>query len=283
MQELKIMIVDGSPFSINLIEELLSKNGYKVVAKASNKEEMLEKFLETKPNFITMDLTMPDIDGFESIKLLRKINPDFNSIMISSLKDDDLVRESKKLKINDYLQKPLKEEELLKSIQNVLNVHDNFKLLISEEGEVFRESFKDAMMELSRIRINFADVDFKLNEDDFSFAAVAGITGSFPGRFIIALSEESLSKLTRNVLKDENPSCQQKGNLLAEIANIIAGNACSILNMRERNYKFRLSSPSVFYGKDLRIFSEKENNNFYAAESEFGLIFIATSFSKGDL
>ena len=116
MQELKIMIVDDSPFSINLIEELLSKNGYKVVAKASNKEEMLEKFLETKPNFITMDLTMPDIDGFESIKLLRKINPDFNSIMISSLKDDDLVRESKKLKINDYLQKPLKEEELLKSI-----------------------------------------------------------------------------------------------------------------------------------------------------------------------
>lgn len=281
MPDIKIMIVDDSPFSVNLIEDILTKNGYKVVAIAGNKEEMLEKFIQEKPNFVTMDLTMPDINGFESIKLLKEINPNFNSIMISSLKDNDLLQEAKKLKMDDYLQKPLKEEELIKSIKNILDKDDNYNKLLSEHGDVFKESFKDAMMELSRINIKYIERDFKLDKENFSFAAVAGITGNFPGRFIIALSEDSLTMLTKRVLKNDNPSCQQKGNLLAEIANIIAGNACSILNMKERNYKFRLSSPTVFYGKNLQVFSEKEKNHFYTAESDYGLIFIATSFSKG--
>lgn len=283
MDELRIMIVDDSTFSINIIEEILKNNNFNVVATASNKEEMLEKFKKEKPNFLTMDLTMPEINGFDSIKLLRTINPAFNSIMISSLKDDDLVNEAKKLRINDYLQKPTKEEDLLESIKNIVNREKNFSLLLEEHTDVFKETFKDAMTELGRLKVTFNNKEVEIREGEASFAAAAGITGNFPGRFTIFLSEESLSSLAKSVLKDDQPSYEQKANLLAEMTNIVAGNACSILNMTGRGYKFRLSSPTVFYAKDLQIFSEKDYSYFFSADSDFGPIYFLTSFSKGDL
>jgi DNA-binding NarL/FixJ family response regulator len=150
MKEPRIMIVDDSPFSITLIEKILTNNGYEVVAKATNKDDMVKKFSEEKPDFVTMDLTMPEINGFESIKLLRTIDSNFKSIMISSLKDEELFEESKKLKINAYLQKPVKEDELVNTIKNIIIYDQNYYELLEEHQDIFKESFADAVNSMTR-------------------------------------------------------------------------------------------------------------------------------------
>ena len=281
MKEPRIMIVDDSPFSITLIEKILTNNGYKVVAKATNKDDMVKKFTEEKPDFVTMDLTMPEINGFESIKLLRTIDSNFKSVMISSLKDDELFEESKKLKINAYLQKPVKEDELVNTIKNIINYDQNYYELLEEHQDIFKESFADAVNSMTRTRVSFRE---KMEDEikfSMGFAVAIGIIGTFPGRFFLDMSNDTLSAFTKSITGDETEDPEEKAHFISEFANIVAGNACSLLNLTGKNYKFRLSSPTVFYGEELTVSTANLKTFMVSAETEFGEIIIGTSFSRG--
>lgn len=281
MKEPRIMIVDDSPFSITLIEKILTNNGYKVVAKATNKNDMVKKFTEEKPDFVTMDLTMPEINGFESIKLLRTIDSNFKSVMISSLKDEELFEESKKLKINAYLQKPVKEDELVNTIKNIINYDQNYYELLEEHQDIFKESFADAVNSMTRTRVSFRE---KMEDEikfSMGFAVAIGIIGTFPGRFFLDMSNDTLSAFTKSITGDETEDPEEKAHFISEFANIVAGNACSLLNLTGKNYKFRLSSPTVFYGEELTVSTANLKTFMVSAETEFGEIIIGTSFSRG--
>jgi len=282
VKDARIMIVDDSPFSVALIEKMLQTNGLNVVAKATNKTDMINKFTEEKPDFITMDLTMPEINGFDSIKLLRTIDPNFKSIMISSLKDEDLTEESKKLKINGYVQKPVKEDELINTIKNIINFDKNYLELLDEHQAVFQESFVDAVNSMTRTRVSFKEKKEEEIKFSMGFAVAIGIIGTFPGRFFLDMSNKTLTAFTRSITGEESNSSEEKAHFISEFANIVAGNACSLLNLTDKNYKFRLSSPTVFYGEELTVSTANLKTFMIVAETEFGEIIIGTSFSRGE-
>ena len=84
---LKLMIVDDSNIIRSKITRTLTQHNMEVVATASNGEDAVKLFAESKPDVVTMDLTMPRMDGIECIRALRKLNSAVHILVVSALAD----------------------------------------------------------------------------------------------------------------------------------------------------------------------------------------------------
>ncbi len=72
----RILIVDDAAFMRMMIKDILSKNGYEVVAEAADGAQAVEKYKELKPDLVTMDITMPEMDGITALK--RKLKKEIS-------------------------------------------------------------------------------------------------------------------------------------------------------------------------------------------------------------
>lgn len=81
----KILIVDDAAFMRMMIKDILSKNGYDVVGEAADGAQAVEKYKETQPDLVTMDITMPEMDGITALKEIKKLNPAAKVIMCSAM------------------------------------------------------------------------------------------------------------------------------------------------------------------------------------------------------
>jgi len=86
MKRLKMMVVDDSFVIRTVITSAHNKNKYELVAAAQNGEDAVEKFIALSPQIVTMDLTMPKMDGLGCIKELLKIDPNVQIVVVSALK-----------------------------------------------------------------------------------------------------------------------------------------------------------------------------------------------------
>ena len=71
----RVLIVDDAAFMRMMVKDILSKNGYEIVGEAENGMKALEKFQELKPDLVTMDITMPEMDGITAVKDIKKVDP----------------------------------------------------------------------------------------------------------------------------------------------------------------------------------------------------------------
>jgi len=71
-----ILIVDDAAFMRMMIKDILSKNGYTVVGEAENGIKAVEKYKELQPDLVIMDITMPEMDGIQSVKHIKELNPE---------------------------------------------------------------------------------------------------------------------------------------------------------------------------------------------------------------
>lgn len=71
----RILIVDDAAFMRMMIRDILSKNGYEIVGEAENGQVAVEKYQELKPDLVTMDITMPEMDGITAVKEIKKSTP----------------------------------------------------------------------------------------------------------------------------------------------------------------------------------------------------------------
>ena len=71
----RIMIVDDAIFMRMKLKDILEKNGYEVVAEAQNGADAIEKYRAERPDIVTMDITMPEMDGIEALKGIKRIDP----------------------------------------------------------------------------------------------------------------------------------------------------------------------------------------------------------------
>jgi len=74
----KILIVDDATFMRTMLKDILSKGGYEVVGEAENGKIAIDKYKELKPDLVTMDITMPEMDGIQAMKQLKIIDPKAN-------------------------------------------------------------------------------------------------------------------------------------------------------------------------------------------------------------
>jgi len=115
----KILIVDDAAFMRVTLKTMLEKNGFNVVGEAPNGLEGVKKYAELSPDIVTMDITMPELDGLQALKKIKEINPKAKVVMISAMGQESMVKESILSGASGFLVKPFKEEAVIKAIGNL--------------------------------------------------------------------------------------------------------------------------------------------------------------------
>lgn len=81
----KVLIVDDAAFMRMMIKDILVKNGFEVVGEAADGVQAVDKYKELSPDLVTMDITMPEMDGIAALKEIKHINPQAKVIMCSAM------------------------------------------------------------------------------------------------------------------------------------------------------------------------------------------------------
>lgn len=116
----RLMIVDDSNIIRNRIERSCA-NSFEVVATATDGADAVKKFRAHKPQVVTMDLTMPNLDGLECIQELVAIDPEVIILVISAISDKSTGIKALELGASGFLHKPFTEEALVEALTEVLD------------------------------------------------------------------------------------------------------------------------------------------------------------------
>ena len=116
----KILIVDDAAFMRMMIKDILTKNGYEVVAEAANGVEAVELYKSHQPNLVTMDITMPEMDGIEAVKQIKAVNPAAKVIMCSAMGQQSMVMDAIKAGANDFIVKPFQADRVLEAVKKIV-------------------------------------------------------------------------------------------------------------------------------------------------------------------
>jgi two-component system, chemotaxis family, chemotaxis protein CheY len=121
-QGYKVLVVDDSMFVTKQIGQILTSEGFEVIATAADGQEGVEKYKELYPNIdlVTMDITMPRMDGVTALEKIIEFDKDAKIVMISALGKQDLVKKSLLMGAKNYIVKPLDRKKVLERVISVL-------------------------------------------------------------------------------------------------------------------------------------------------------------------
>ncbi len=116
----KVLIVDDAAFVRLALRTMLEKNGYEIAAEANDGNIALRRYQEVRPDFVTLDITMPNMDGITTLKELRKIDKDVVVIMVSSMGQEAMIKEAVLQGARYFIVKPFKEDFVIQTIEKIV-------------------------------------------------------------------------------------------------------------------------------------------------------------------
>lgn len=116
----KILIVDDAAFMRMMLRNILAKNGYEVVAEAEDVISATELYKTLKPDLVTMDITMPKVNGIEGVREILKIDPQAKVIMVSAMGQQTMVMEAIQAGAKDFIVKPFQQDRIVQAVEKVL-------------------------------------------------------------------------------------------------------------------------------------------------------------------
>ena len=116
----KVLIVDDAAFMRMMIKDILTKNGYEIAAEAENGKVAVDKYNETKPDLVLMDITMPEMDGIQALKAIKGADGGAKVIMCSAMGQQAMVIESIQSGAKDFIVKPFQADRVIEAVQKVL-------------------------------------------------------------------------------------------------------------------------------------------------------------------
>lgn len=116
----KVLIVDDAAFMRMMIKDILEKNGFEVVGEANNGIKAVELYKKEKPDVVTMDITMPDMDGIEAVKAIKEFDSAAKIIMCSAMGQQTMVMDAIKAGARDFIVKPFQPDRVLEAIKKVI-------------------------------------------------------------------------------------------------------------------------------------------------------------------
>ena len=115
-----ILIVDDSRTSRRILRGILEGDGHTVVGEATNGQEGFDKYVELKPDLVTMDITMPVMTGVESLKKIKTDFPDAKVVMVSAAGQQHNMLEAVQSGAAEFIAKPFDVDEIKRIINNIL-------------------------------------------------------------------------------------------------------------------------------------------------------------------
>jgi len=116
----QILLVDDAAFMRMMLKDILIKAGYDIAGEASNGNEAINKYKELKPDLVTLDITMPEKDGIETLKEIKEFDDNATVIMCSAMGQQAMVIEAVQLGAKDFIVKPFQPESVVNSVKKVL-------------------------------------------------------------------------------------------------------------------------------------------------------------------
>lgn len=282
MNLIKVMVVDDSFFSRTMIGESLRLGGCEVVGEAESFDTLLDTYSSCKPDIVTMDIVMPGADGFDCSRALLLHDPSAKIILVSSMKDDETETEAKHIGVSGYVQKPIDGEHLMSVIRNVLSPDTLYEQLVEIGPQTFNEVLAQNITRMTKSPVTYVPVDnFETKYQSQGITTVIGIIGRHSGSLILDLSADTAEKMVEALLRRPSKNREEVLAMVAELANIVAGVACSLLNKKDKSYSLRVSPPSVFCSNDSEIASPNLKIHGSYAQTSFGPVFLGIGFKKG--
>jgi two-component system chemotaxis response regulator CheY len=114
---LRILVVDDAAFMRMMIKDILIKHGFEVVGEATNGLEAILRYKELAPDLVTMDITMPEMDGIAAVKQIKKMDPNARVIMCSAMGQQAMVLEAIQAGARDFIVKPFQADRVLDAVR----------------------------------------------------------------------------------------------------------------------------------------------------------------------
>ena len=116
----RVLIADDAAFMRMLLKGILEKGGYEVVGEAKDGTEAVHQFRMLHPQVITMDITMPDMDGIQAVKEIMAIDSSTIIVMVSAMGQQAMVVEAMKAGVKDFIVKPFQADRILETLEKIL-------------------------------------------------------------------------------------------------------------------------------------------------------------------
>ncbi len=114
-----VLLVDDTAFMRMKLKDILEKNGYNVVGEAENGVEAVSLYQELNPDVVTMDITMPEMDGIEALKQIRAADSEAKVIMCSAMGQQGMVMDAIKAGAVGFIVKPFDTDHVVESLSKV--------------------------------------------------------------------------------------------------------------------------------------------------------------------
>ena len=117
---MKVLVVDDAAFMRMMIKDILLKNGYEVVGEATNGVEAMVRYKELAPDLVTMDITMPEMDGITAVREIKKLDPNAKIIMCSAMGQQAMVLEAIQAGARDFIVKPFQADRVIDAVRKAM-------------------------------------------------------------------------------------------------------------------------------------------------------------------
>lgn len=288
--KIRVLVVDDSPFIHKAIARALPEDDYEICGVGKNGKEGIELYQKLAPDVVTMDVTMPIVDGIQAATEILRGDPRANIILLSSMGDEELIRQARTIGIKMIVQKPFKASELLAAINMLCKPADGAvsEPPVSGQPATYLGYFRSA---LENVLKELADLDCSCEEPEIQegilvsrgVAVILGVTGKRSGRVILDTSREVACRLSEAMNGEKyEPEDDFILYSLSEILNILSGKAITLINNTHRDLHLRLGPPSIFVGSPLNINSPKIRAEIIKATTAAGDISLNVGFEGGD-
>ncbi len=116
----KILIVDDAMFMRKLLKDIFTAAGYEVVGEAENGQEGYEKFCTLRPDLVTMDITMPEVNGLDGLLRIMTFDPSAKVVMCSAMGQEKMVTDAIMRGAKGFLVKPFDRERVVAEVERIL-------------------------------------------------------------------------------------------------------------------------------------------------------------------
>ncbi len=119
-----IMIVDDSKFTRKMLSDILTEKGHQIIGEAENAKEAVELYQRLKPDLVTLDIIMPEVEGTDAIsalKAMKKVNPKVRVVIVSAMGQQEVVEECIQAGAKDFIVKPIQPSNVTGVIESVLS------------------------------------------------------------------------------------------------------------------------------------------------------------------